>query len=120
MTGYRSDDITSFISTRYPGSPVRFVHNERYEKTNNIVSLALALENLSYEDDVILIECDLLFEPHLITDLVKHPGKNVALVDHYRTGMDGTVVSIQNGYVDQVFLTASQDRDFRYGDKSRR
>jgi len=117
VTGYRSDDITSFISTRYPGSPVRFVHNERYEVTNNIVSLALALENLSYEDDVILIECDLLFEPHLITDLVKHPGKNVALVDHYRTGMDGTVVSIENGYVNQVFLTASQDRDFRYGDK---
>ena len=117
VTGYRSDDITSFISTRYPGIPVRYVHNERYDVTNNIVSLALALESLTYEDDVILIECDLLFEPHLITDLVRHPGKNIALVDHYRTGMDGTVVSIANGYVNQVFLTASQDRDFRYGDK---
>lgn len=117
VTGYRSDDITSFVSTRYPGSPVRYVHNERYEVTNNIVSLALALESLTYEDDVILIECDLLFEPHLITDLARYPGKNIALVDHYRTGMDGTVVSIENGYVNQVFPTASQDRNFRYGNK---
>ena len=117
VTGYRSDDITSFVSARYPGIPVRYVHNERYEVTNNIVSLALALESLTFEDNVVLIECDLLFEPHLITDLARHPGKNVALVDHYRTGMDGTVVSIENGYVSQVFTTVSQDRDFRFGDK---
>ena len=31
--------------------------------------------------------------------------------------MDGTVVSIENGYVNQVFPTASQDRNFRFGDK---
>jgi histidinol-phosphate/aromatic aminotransferase/cobyric acid decarboxylase-like protein/choline kinase len=117
VTGYRSEDITSFVSTRYPGIPVRYVHNDRYEVTNNIVSLAQALESLEYDEDVVLIECDLLFEPHLITDLARHPGKNVALVDHYRTGMDGTVVSIENGYVSQVFPTASQDRNFRFGDK---
>ena len=93
------------------------MHNERYETTNNIVSLALALENLTYEEDVILVECDLLFEPHLITELISHPGKNVALVDHYRTGMDGTVVAIKDGYVNQVFPTSSQDMDFNYRDK---
>ena len=117
VTGYRSDDIRQFISARYPKAPVRFVHNERYEITNNIVSLALALENLTYEADVILVECDLLFEPHLITELMSHPGRNVALVDHYRTGMDGTVVAIKDGYVNEVFPTASQDVDFSYRDK---
>ena len=117
VTGYRSDDIRTFISTKYPQASVRFVHNERYETTNNIVSLALALENLTYEEDVILVECDLLFEPHLITELISHPGKNVALVDRYRTGMDGTVVAIKDGYVNQVFPTSSQDMDFNYRDK---
>lgn len=117
VTGYRGDDIRHFISTRYPGLPVRYVHNQSYETTNNIVSLALALESLTYEEDVILIECDLLFEPHLITDLIGHPGKNVALVDHYRTGMDGTVVSIEKGYVSQVFPTESQSIGFRYDNK---
>lgn len=117
VTGYRSDDIREFVSAKYPEAPVRFVHNERYEITNNIVSLALALENLSYEADVILVECDLLFEPHLITELMNHPGGNVALVDHYRTGMDGTVVAVKDGYVHEVFPTASQDADFNYRDK---
>ncbi|MGH3273123.1 MAG: aminotransferase class I/II-fold pyridoxal phosphate-dependent enzyme, partial [Streptosporangiaceae bacterium] len=117
VTGYRSDDITDFISARYPKLPVRYVHNEQYETTNNIVSLALALENLTYEEDVILIECDLLFEPHLITDLIRHPGANVALVDQYHTGMDGTVVSVDNGYVSQVFPTTSQDIGFQYKNK---
>ena len=117
VTGYRSDDIIHFISIRYPDLPVRYVHNQSYETTNNIVSLSLALESLTYEEDVILIECDLLFEPHLITDLIAHPGKNVALIDHYRTGMDGTVVSTENGYVSQVFPTASQSTGFRYDNK---
>jgi histidinol-phosphate/aromatic aminotransferase/cobyric acid decarboxylase-like protein/choline kinase len=117
VTGYRKDDITRFIATKYPGIPVRFVPNERYETTNNIVSLALGLESLSYDDDVILIECDLLFDPQLIKELIVHPGKNVALVDSYRTGMDGTVVSVSDGYVAQIFLNSSQGADFYYGDK---
>ncbi len=114
VTGYRRQDITAFIADRYPGVPVRFVHNERYDETNNVVSLAMALESLDYEADVILIECDLLFEQHVITELISHPGPNVALVDHYRTGMDGTVVVTDGGYVSQVFPTTSQGMDFNY------
>lgn len=117
VTGYRRDDITQFIADNYSEVPVRFVHNERYDVTNNIVSLALALESLTYEKDVILVECDLLFEPHVIADLIRHPGKNVALVDYYRTGMDGTVIAAEDGYVSRVFPTTSQGIDFSYHDK---
>jgi histidinol-phosphate/aromatic aminotransferase/cobyric acid decarboxylase-like protein/choline kinase len=118
VTGYRAADITGFVTQHYPSLPVRFVLNERYETTNNIVSLALALESLEDTDDVLLIECDLLFEPRLIKELIEHQAKNVALVDRYRTGMDGTVVTIDdNGYVSQVFPTVSQGRDFRYQNK---
>lgn len=115
VTGYRADDITRFVTEHYPTLPVRYVLNDRYETTNNIVSLAMALESLEDTDDVLLIECDLLFEPRLIKELVEHPARNVALVDRYRTGMDGTVVTIDDyGYVAQVFPTVSQGRDFRY------
>lgn len=117
VTGYRADDITGYIAAEYPSLPVRYVANDRYLSTNNIVSLALALESLSYDEDVVLIECDLLFEPRLIKELVDHPAKNVALVDEYRTGMDGTVVATEDGYVTQVFPTASQGLDFRYENK---
>ncbi len=43
VTGYREADVREFLSRRTPrrrGS--RFVHNARYDTTNNIVSLALA------------------------------------------------------------------------------
>ena len=117
VTGYRADDIRSFVAARYPAADVRYVHNDRYDVTNNIVSLSLALDHLDYAEDVILIECDLLFEPHVITELIAYPGKNVALVDRYRTGMDGTVVAMADGYVSQVFPTSSQGADFGYHDK---
>lgn len=117
VTGYRSQDIKGFIESAYPRTPVSFVHNDRYDATNNIVSLAMALDSLDYDDDVILIECDLLFEPHVISELIAHPGKNVALVDRYRTGMDGTVVAIADGHVSHVFPTTSQGADFGYHDK---
>jgi histidinol-phosphate/aromatic aminotransferase/cobyric acid decarboxylase-like protein/choline kinase len=117
VTGYRADDITEFVTTGYPTMQVTFIHNGRYEITNNIVSLALALESLIYNEDIIMIECDLLFEPHVLTDLVEQPGGNVALVDHYRTGMSGTVVATDGGFVSQIFLASSQDADFNYRDK---
>src|SRR5580704_1249286 len=117
VTGYRADDITGFINAEYPETAVHFVANDDYATTNNIVSFALALESLDYDDDVILIECDLLFDPRLIKELADYPAKNVALVDRYRTGMDGTVVATEDGYVTQVFPTASQGADFRYQDK---
>jgi histidinol-phosphate/aromatic aminotransferase/cobyric acid decarboxylase-like protein len=117
VTGYRSEEISGYISARYPDVPVRYVVNSDYDSTNNIVSLAMALEALSYDDDVLLIECDLLFEPRLITELAAGPGGNVALVDRYRTGMDGTVVSVTDGAVTEVFPTSRQGAGFRYDDK---
>jgi len=117
VTGYRADDIVNFIEAEYADADVRYVANEHYATTNNIVSLALALENLDYDRDVVLVECDLIFDPRLIKELAAYPGRNVALVDRYRTGMDGTVVAIENGYVSQVFPTSSQGADFRYHDK---
>ena len=46
-----------------------------------------------------------------------HPAGNVALVDRYRTGMDGTVVSVVDGAISQIFTPSSQGVDFDYSDK---
>ncbi len=117
VTGYRSDDVAAFVSAKYPGAPIHFIHNDRFEDTNNIVSLALALDHVSSDDHLILIECDLLFAPHLVTDLLDDPHDNVAMVDQYRTGMDGTVVSLEGSYITGVFPTSSQGPYFSYHDK---
>ncbi len=93
-TGYRADEVRAFCADTYPGVTFTFVHNERYATTNNIVSLSLALDRARPDADVLTIECDLLFDVHLLGRLAGGERGNVALVDRYRTGMDGTVVEV--------------------------
>ena len=117
VTGYRADDVRSFLQDRYPHVAFSFVHNARYADTNNIVSLSLALDRMKYDLDVLLIECDLLFDTDLLRRLVRAPGGNVALVDRFRSGMDGTVVAVEDGVITHVYPPHLQGSDFTYGDK---
>lgn len=117
VTGYRANDVERYLRDRYPEIPFQFVHNARYDATNNIVSLSLALEQVELQGDLVLIECDLLFEETLLRRLLRPDAGNIALVDRYRTGMDGTVVAVADGMIRGVFPPHVQGPDFRYGDK---
>ena len=117
VTGYRADDVRAFVGRVYPALDVTFVHNERYDTTNNIVSLSLALDHTPMDEDVLLIECDLLFDPAILASIAGTRTGNVALVDHYRPGMDGTVVSVDDGVITHVFPPHLQGQDFVYRDK---
>ncbi len=116
VTGHLAGDIRAYCAARYADVPFVFLHNEHFETTNNIVSLSLALDRTSLDTDVLLIECDLLFEPSLLGRLANRRG-NVAFVDRYRSGMDGTVVSVGDGVITQVFPPHLQGREFAYHDK---
>jgi histidinol-phosphate/aromatic aminotransferase/cobyric acid decarboxylase-like protein/choline kinase len=117
VTGYRANDVVRYIRERQPDIDLRVVHNAQYMSTNNIVSLSMALDEMTLDADVVVVDCDILIDPLLMAKLVNHPGENVALVDRYRTGMDGTVVSITDGRVVEFFPISSQDADFDYTDK---
>ncbi|MEH2068030.1 MAG: aminotransferase class I/II-fold pyridoxal phosphate-dependent enzyme [Nostoc sp.] len=118
VTGYRVAEIKQHLEQNYPHLAINYVHNERYGETNNIYSLSLALQNLCIDKDIILIECDLIFEPAIIEHLLKSSYKNVALVDRYRSGMDGTVVTIsKRKIITNVIPPHLQDVDFDFHDK---
>lgn len=117
VTGYRSDDVRAFCASAYPRLAVRFVHNERYAETNNIVSLSLAFDHLRFESDVIVIECDLLFDASVLRRLLTPTPGNIALVDRYRPGMDGTVVAVHDGVITHVYPPHLQGPQFQYDDK---
>ena len=117
VTGYRADDIRAFLKGRYPEVQFDYVHNERFDTTNNIVSLSLALDRAAFDADILLIECDLLFDPELLRRLAAARSGNTALLDRYRAGMDGTVVSVEDGVITHVYPPHLQGRDFFYGDK---
>jgi choline kinase len=114
VTGYRVDDVRSAVAGRRPHADVRFVHNDRFLETNNIASLGLALDDVPLDRDVVLVECDLLVEPELLRRLCLEREGNVALLDRYETGMDGTVVTVQDGVVTRVIPPEEQDAGFRY------
>ena len=117
VTGYRANDVRHYLEQRYSDAMTfHFVHNERYASTNNIVSLSLAFDQVPLDRDVLLVECDLLFHPSLLKRVVARSG-NVALVDRYRTGMDGTVVAVADGAVTHVYPPHVQGEDFEYSDK---
>lgn len=115
VTGYRSAEVRDYLRSECPGPKYRFIENADYTVTNNIVSLLLALESVD-EDDVLLAECDLLLAPGLLGRLSGERRGNVALVDQYRTGMDGTVVTVNDGFVSRVFPPDAQREAFEYRD----
>lgn len=117
VTGYRAFEVEEYLNATFPSASFEFVRNERFLDTNNIVSLSLALERLDLAEDILLIECDVLFHPVILEKLAGYKKGNVALVDRYRPGMDGTVVSVSQGVVTQVFPPHLQGPDFEYGDK---
>jgi choline kinase len=117
VTGYRAEELTGHLQTEYPEYNFRFIHNARYRETNNIHSLALAFEQFPLDEGILLIESDLIFEPSVLTRLLRSPDKDVAPMDHYRTDVDDTVVSLSGGIVSSVIPPHLQQQDFSFAGK---
>lgn len=117
VTGYRADELCAHLRETFADDTFLFVHNPRYAETNNIVSLALAFEHLPAGQDVLLLESDVVCGPDLLQMLVDSPWRDVALVDHYGTGMDGTVVTVTDGVITAVIPPHLQGADFDFHDK---
>ncbi len=91
VVGYQKDLLKEFISSLGVTTPIVFVDNEIYDRTNNIYSLALAKDWLCKED-TLLFESDLIFEDAVLKSLVEDERETLALVDRYESWMDGTCV----------------------------
>jgi histidinol-phosphate/aromatic aminotransferase/cobyric acid decarboxylase-like protein/choline kinase len=117
VTGYMAEDLRGHLGAVYPGLAITYVHNDSYRRTNNIYSMALALDTIAIDSDLLLVECDLIFEPAVIRRLLDSPHSNVALVDHYRAGMDGTVVEVSGGLITEVIVPKRQGSGFLFDGK---
>lgn len=93
VVGYQGEKLVEFIGTLNISTPVEFVRNPVYDRTNNIYSLALAKDYLCRED-TLLFESDLIVEDAVIRALVEDPRETLALVDKYESWMDGTCVKL--------------------------
>ena len=93
VVGYQGQNVKDYIGSSYKGTPIIYVENQFYDKTNNIYSLFLAKDYL-LQDDTILLESDLIYEPAVVKKLLDDNYPNITLVDKYESWMDGTVVTV--------------------------
>ncbi|MBO4578785.1 MAG: aminotransferase class I/II-fold pyridoxal phosphate-dependent enzyme [Clostridiales bacterium] len=103
VVGYEGQKLIDYVETLGIQTPITFINNPIYDKTNNIYSLALAKEWL-LKDDTILFESDLIFEDAVLDALLDDPRKTLALVDKYESWMDGTCVKLGEDDTIEAFV----------------
>lgn len=93
VVGYEGQKLINYINTLGIKTPITYINNPVYDKTNNIYSLALAKDWLCKED-TLLFESDLIFEDSVLEVLLNDSRETLALVDKYESWMDGTCVKL--------------------------
>lgn len=110
VVGYEGEKLMKYIDTLGIRTPIVYVQNPIYDKTNNIYSLALAKDYLC-QDDTLLFESDLIFEDAVIDQLLDDPRETLALVDKYESWMDGTCVKLRP---DDSIASFVPSKNFRF------
>ena len=107
VVGFEGQRLIDYIGTLDIATPIVYVDNPIYDKTNNIYSLALAKDWL-LKEDTILFESDIIFEGAVLDALVNDPRDTLALVDRYEPWMDGTCVKISDKDEITDFISGSR------------
>ena len=81
VIGYEGQKLMDYIATLDIQTPIIYVNNPIYDKTNNIYSLYLARDYLCKED-TLLFESDLIFDDAVIDLLMEDPRETLSLVDN--------------------------------------
>ncbi len=101
VVGYEGDKLIDHISALNIQTPICYINNSVYDKTNNIYSLSLAKDYL-VKEDTLLLESDIIFEDDVLRVLVEDPRETLALVDKYESWMDGTCMRLgEDGSIKQ-------------------
>ena len=112
VVGYEGQKLINYINTLGIKTPITYITNPDYDKTNNIYSLALAKDWLCKED-TLLFESDLIFEDSVLEVLLNDSRETLALVDKYESWMDGTCVKLEPNDGIEAFVPG---KNFKFGE----
>ena len=115
VIGYKSEILKEYIATLNIKTPIVYVTNDVYYKTNNIYSLYLARDYL-IGDDTLLFESDLIFSQDVLDCIINDRRRTLALVDKFESWMDGTCLCIDKNDNITDFITKSKF-DYSESDK---
>jgi len=106
VTGYKGDVLKEYVQSLQIKTPIIFVHNEDYDKTNNIYSLSLTKEYLQ-EQDTIVLESDIIFDASMLSTLVSRDEECITYVAKPQPWMDGTIVRLDKNHHIVEFMDAN-------------
>ena len=115
VVGYEGQKLVNYIESLNVATPITYIWNNDYEKTNNIYSLSLAKEHLC-EDDTILLESDLVFDEAIIDRVLTDERKSLAVVDKFESWMDGSCMIIDD---DDIIVDFVPGKYFNFNDKEK-
>ncbi|RLG68981.1 MAG: nucleotidyltransferase, partial [Methanobacteriota archaeon] len=78
VTGYKNHEIEALVGDNHKGLRISYVHNNVYNKTNNIYSVHLSRKKLG-NTGFILINSDVLFHKKILDNLLLNRGKGIIL-----------------------------------------
>lgn len=113
VVGYEGQNLIDYVDSLNIKTPVKYINNSIYDKTNNIYSLALAKDYLCSED-TLLLESDLVFEEGLIDALLDDDRDTLALVDKFESWMDGTCMELDE---DDCIVNFIPGKHLNFSDK---
>ncbi|NDV60034.1 aminotransferase class I/II-fold pyridoxal phosphate-dependent enzyme [Bacteroides sp. 519] len=93
VIGYKGEKLKEHVGFTIHDTPIQYIENPIYDKTNNIYSLYLAKKQLQ-EDDTLLIESDLIFDASIFHRVLADTFPNLVVVAKYKPWMNGTMVQI--------------------------
>ena len=113
VVGYEWRKLMDYVNGLGIETPVQYIENTIYHKTNNIYSLFLAREYMKL-DDTLLLESDLIVEDGVLEDLLQDERDTLALVDKFESWMDGTVMELDD---EDHILKFIEGRKVRFHEK---
>lgn len=105
VIGYLGELIKEKIGTFYNGMDIKYVENKEYAETGNAHSLFKTKGLI--DDDSLLIEGDLLYEPNAIKFLLEHPENNTILTAGL-SGSDDQIPVYVDGHGNLSYLKHPQ------------
>jgi histidinol-phosphate/aromatic aminotransferase/cobyric acid decarboxylase-like protein len=105
VVGYKGQAVRDHIGSRFADVDIRYVDAPDFDTTNNIRSLWDARKYL--DEDVLLLEADVAFDPDVIAALVSVPGSSAAVAP-FHPPLSGTVVRRTEGHMIATFVLGSE------------
>lgn len=113
VVGHMAGYIRETVGTKYNGAEISYYENARYLETNNVYSLYKALD--FFDDDALMLECDIFYRRELIERLIAGEGEASVLVSPFNPEtMDGSVIRVNNGRAEELVLGKWQYDGFDY------